>query len=631
MVNKTMARVGGLGRSSQRVRIGQVSAAALVGVLLFSPAVRAADFYVATDGDDNQAGSLDQPFATIAHGVASAGNGDIVHLRGGTYRLMEESTDAIHITLGEATESSFLTLQAYQDEEPILLGSMSTGGQSWEDAGGGLYRMAAEFLHRDPTGMFNGDQRIEHKMKTVNGTRSHADTVDLINPGEWTKADAAGLGCQSENAGCFVYLYPFGGEDPSQETYELSQRQLFYTTGVSYLAVRGLTVLYTQNAAFSFEGGRGQLVEDCVLGHNSNGNDNAYSVFVSYGGGVTIRNNRAFDSKYWGGTPNSKGITLMDMDPDDPSLIEGNEVYDIIGQGITTKSGVANIVVQRNFVHDVGVGIEPPGPRCHWTNPDCQLGDPEYFPGGGWQIRENQLVRCGHGISMRTLSEAEGGIANIITNNVFFESETSGVDLHLANTGTVMANNIFRSNPRGVFLNHGNSGETVTVDVFWPVFSAHHNLFSENDADYLLRPDWTGPGGSGTGYTLDEVQAASEHEDGSLTGDPMFVDEGVGDFHLMDGSLATGAGDGSFYEVEAVDMGRYPLAGATGGAGGSGGAAGGSGGGGGSLTEATPEEGGDAGCGCAQPRSTRDDRGWLALLGGAALLVARQRRRPCGL
>ncbi|MBW2456792.1 MAG: right-handed parallel beta-helix repeat-containing protein [Deltaproteobacteria bacterium] len=605
---------------------GAALAAGLTVVVFAGPA-QAADLYVATDGDDNQSGSLDQPFGTIAHAVDQAQNGDVVHLRGGTYRLMDENTDAIHITLDGATETSFLTLQAYEGEEPILLGSLSTEGQTWEDAGGGLYRLPATFLHRDPTGMFSGEQRIEHQMKDVSGTRSHADIAALVNPGEWTKADDGGLGCPSDNAGCFIYLRPFDGEDPTQTTYELSQRKLFYTTGVSYLTVRGLTVRYTQNSAFSFEGGRGQLVEDCVLGHNSNGNDNAYSVFVSYGGGVTIRNNRAFDSKYWGGFSNSKGITLMDMDPDDPSLVEGNEVHDIIGQGITTKSGVANIVVQRNYVHDVGVGIEPPGPRCHWTNSDCELGDPEYYPGGGWEIRENALVRCDHGVSMRTLAEAEGGIPNRIYNNVFFDNGSSGIDLRLANTGTVIANNIFRSNPRGVFLNHGNSGDTIAVDLFWPVFEAHHNLFSDNDDDYLFRPDWTGPGGSGTGYTLADIQAVSDHEEGSLTGDPAFVDEATPDFHLQDGSPASEAGDGSFYGVQAVDMGRYPgVEGGAGGTGGSGGSASGGGGSGGAPDTALPTED-DSGCGCRLPRSAPRHGHWLTLLGGMALLASRRLRR----
>ena len=188
-----------------RGKTGCFIAIVATGVALVSPG-QAADWTVAPDGDDNQPGTADQPFGTIAHAVAGAANGDVIHLRGGTYRLMDESTDAIHITLDGATESSFLTIQAYEDEEPILLGSLSTEGQTWEDAGGGLYRLDAAFLFRDPTGMFAGDQRIEHKMKDVAGTRSHADIADLVNPGEWTKADDAGLGCPGDNTGCFKII-----------------------------------------------------------------------------------------------------------------------------------------------------------------------------------------------------------------------------------------------------------------------------------------------------------------------------------------------------------------------------------------------------------------------------------------
>lgn len=589
----------------------------------------AAEYVVATDGNDANPGTVAEPLATIAQAINMAGNGDAVQIRAGTYRLVDESPDAIHVTLSDSTESSFLTIEAYQGEEVILLGSLSTEGHSWESVDGTLWRLPADFLTKDPKGLFSGDQRIEHVMKDVGGTRSHADRSDLSQPGEWTKADAGGIGCGGDNAGCFVYLYPFGGTDPNTQTYELSQRKLFYSTGVSYLTVRGLTVYYTQDAAFSIEGGRGQVVEDNVLGHNSNGNDNAYSIFVSYGGGVIVRNNRAFDSKYWGGFSNSKGLTLMDMDPDDPALVEGNEVYDIVGQGITTKSGVANVVVQHNYVHDVGVGIEPPGPRCHWTAPDCVLGDPEYYPGGGWEIRENALARCGNGISMRTLPESDGGIPNRIYNNVFYDNGTSGIDLRLANTGTLIANNIFLANPRGIFLNHGNSGETIGVDAFMPIYTSHHNLFFANDDDYLFRADWTGPDGSGTGYTMEEIRSAHGQEADSLAADPQIVDESAHDFHLQDGSPAEDAGDGSFYQTTTVDIGMYP--GAVGGTGGTGGA-GGTGGTGGSAGSPTgqPAPGADAGgddggCGCRLAESRRTGAGWAAAL--ALLLVAGRRRR----
>ncbi|MBW2523266.1 MAG: right-handed parallel beta-helix repeat-containing protein, partial [Deltaproteobacteria bacterium] len=558
----------------------------------------AADYVVAPDGDDGNPGTVDQPLATIAHAVSLAGNGDAVRIRAGTYRLTDESPDAIHVTVNDSTESSFLTIEAYDGEEVVLLGSVSTEGQTWESVDGTRWRLSAQFLSKDPKGLFNPSRRIEHVMKDVSGTRSHADTTDLANPGEWTKADDAGIGCGNDNAACFIYLYPFDGDDPNAQTYELSQRKLFYSTGVSYLTVRGLTLYYTQDAAFSIEGGRGQVIEDNVLGHNSNGNDNAYSIFVSYGGGVTIRNNVAFDSKYWGGFSNSKGLTLMDMAPDDPALIEGNEVYDIVGQGITTKSGVANAIVQRNYVHDVGVGIEPPGPRCHWTAPDCVLGDPEYYPGGGWEIRENALVRCGNGVSMGTLAETEGGIGNRIYNNVFYDNETSGIDLKLRNTGTLIANNIFLDNPRGIFLNHGGSGDPIAIDAFMPVYTSHHNLFFGNDDDYLFRPDWTGPGGSGTGYTVDEIRSAYSQEEGSLAADPQVVDPAAPDFHLQDGSPARAAGDGSLYDATTVDMGMYPF-GHGGGAGGAGGAGGSAGTGGEAGAPASVDAGAEeGGCGC---------------------------------
>lgn len=619
-----------IGAQRRPLRRALTGAAALLMGLGAGQAL-GADYFVATDGDDGATGTEADPFRTISKGLETAGNGDVLTIRGGTYRLMDEAPDAPQLSLGGATETSFLTIQAYSGEEVIILGSLDTAGQSWTAVDSALWRMAADYLPKDPTGMFNVDRRVEHRMKDVSGTRSHADTTDLVNPGEWTKADDSGTGCGSDNAGCFIYLYPYDGNDPNSQTYELSQRKLFFALGASYLTVRGLTILYTQNSALTLEGGRGQVVEDNVLGHNSNGNDNAYSIFVSYGGGVTIRNNRAFDSKYWGGFSNSKGITLMDMDPEDPSRIEGNEVYDIVGQGITTKSGVANVVVQRNFVHDVGVGVEPPGPRCHWTKPDCVLGDPEYYPGGGWDIRENALVRCGHGVAMATLAEADGGIPNRIYNNVFYDNETSGIDLVLRNTGTVIANNIFLSNPRGIFLDHGGSGQTIAVDEFAPVFSSHHNLFFGNENDYLFRPDWTGPGGSGTGYSLDAIIAALGKEEGSLAADPQVVDATAADFHLQDSSPAKDAGDGSFYSAAAVDMGMYPFgdaggnggSGATGGSGGSGAAAGG-----GAAGDPGASSGDDdGGCGCRQAASPTHQPPWAWLAALAALRWTRRRKR----
>jgi nicotinamide mononucleotide (NMN) deamidase PncC len=42
----------------------------------------AADYFVATDGDDGNPGTEAQPFGTIHHGLQTAQNGDVLNIRG---------------------------------------------------------------------------------------------------------------------------------------------------------------------------------------------------------------------------------------------------------------------------------------------------------------------------------------------------------------------------------------------------------------------------------------------------------------------------------------------------------------------------------------------------------------------
>lgn len=50
----------------------------------------AKEYYVATNGNDANTGSIDSPFATLARAQAEVEAGDIVYIRGGRY-IMEES------------------------------------------------------------------------------------------------------------------------------------------------------------------------------------------------------------------------------------------------------------------------------------------------------------------------------------------------------------------------------------------------------------------------------------------------------------------------------------------------------------------------------------------------------------
>lgn len=52
--------------------------------------LQARDYYVATDGDDTQAGTLEAPFATLSRALSVVEPGDKVCVRGGTYRVTKE-------------------------------------------------------------------------------------------------------------------------------------------------------------------------------------------------------------------------------------------------------------------------------------------------------------------------------------------------------------------------------------------------------------------------------------------------------------------------------------------------------------------------------------------------------------
>jgi len=518
--------------------------------LFLSCCVSAAEYFVATNGDDNNSGTVSNPWKSLAYGFEQLEAGDTLTIRGGVYRLIEESNFSTFTTPN-------ITIQGYTGEVVELLGSYGTADDTWEVYNANIWRIPADQLSSDPTGMFNGHQRVHHQ-SDLDGGRDHDHVSNLVTPNHWTKADANGTQCFTDNSGCFIYLYPADGELPNTQVYELSQRGL-PRSAADHMTLRNLHIYYTQSSPIFFEEADYVTLENNVFGHTSNGNDNAYAVRIWDSQGSVVRHNKIFDSVYWGGTSNSKGVSFMVTKLGDPNIVEYNEIYDIPGRSaVGTKGGTSNLIVRYNYIHDVYNAFEPGGFRCVWsaTNTDgCQVTDVEYRPAGNWQIYGNIVTNTEVGLRLPAYDEDNHN--NKLYNNVFY-NVVAAVEMGWQGSyGTVIANNIFADSEVGIYLESG--GTTTTVDDYLDQFESHHNLYFNNShADIHLRPNWGGNFYSGTPYDLNTFQTEfNQRELQSISADPQFTN--TIDFYLLNSSPAVNSGDGSYWGEAAVHMGAHPF------------------------------------------------------------------------
>ena len=97
-----------------------LACAIVVVIGLGSARASAADFYVAVDGMDSNAGSLQAPFASLQRAEQAASAGDTVYVRGGVYRFSgTQATVGVSFTKSGASGRP-IHYFAYEGEQPIF-------------------------------------------------------------------------------------------------------------------------------------------------------------------------------------------------------------------------------------------------------------------------------------------------------------------------------------------------------------------------------------------------------------------------------------------------------------------------------------------------------------------------------
>ncbi len=551
--------------------------------------------------DEAAAGTYDKPLCNphlAAERVDQAGS--IITLRGGVYRLAELEGPNGPGGIGlpgrdDYTASQFLLFRSEPGTTAMLLGSVQrSGGWEMHSASPRVFRLDVSDLAEDPKalyevidgaeGSFDEARRFRHMMIFVDGERAHANVSDLAEGSEgspetsmtedgsthdftWTKADGSGAGCGSDNAGCFVYLRADDPSfDPNTRAFELSQTNAIGAPpgGVHHVVIDGIATRFTQcgglNCSLAFEGSNNVLIQNSSFGHVANSNDNSYGIGLWSTNGSIVRRNRVFDSAYWGGTPNSKGITFMISGQEEPNWVCGNEVFHIPGEaGIGSKSGVQRLHIIGNYVHDCAFGVETNGDRTQ---------DGTLYEAGAYAIEQNIFENNSVAVWLRQPG-GDGGMAgnagagpDFVVNNLFIDNR-SGVLLATQMTpGARVLNNIFLGGPTanacsgedcGAAIYYANNAgeirdftfvlETLEVD-----FS--NNLFFGHDASHGVNRNWTP---DYEHFTLAEFQTAYASELNSLDADPLL--DAV--YRPASGSPALGAGLAEYYGLETVNIGPY--------------------------------------------------------------------------
>jgi hypothetical protein len=109
----------------------------LFSLALLAGNALADDYFVATNGSDADAGSLESPFRTISKAVSVMKPGDITYVRAGRYH------ERVVLNGLQGSDDRPYTIRAYEDEPVTLDGSVAVEAE-WTRQAGGIYRASIE-------------------------------------------------------------------------------------------------------------------------------------------------------------------------------------------------------------------------------------------------------------------------------------------------------------------------------------------------------------------------------------------------------------------------------------------------------------------------------------------------------
>lgn len=381
---------------------------------------RAANYYVAMNGSDNNSGTREMPFRTIQHAADVVQPGDIVTVNSGIYR------ERINPPRGGLSDAERIVYQAAPGAKVVITGSeivtnwTKVQGDVWQttlpNSFFGGFNPYTNVIHGD---WFNPLGRIHHTgaVYLIGNWLTEAATLDdVLQPMGTNELWFGKVDDQST-----TIWAQFKRVNPNHKQVEINARQtVFYPdkTGINYITVRGFTL---ENAATPWSPPTAEQI-GLIGTHWSKGwiiesNVVRYSMCA----GITLGkygdewDNRAESAVGYVGTIERALTNGWGKATIGHHIVRGNDISHCEQAGVVGSLGGAFSTIADNNIHDIHVmdwfsGAEMAGIKLHGAVDVV--------------IRHNYITRTWLGIWLDWMAQGTRVTGNLFDDNrsdIFFE------------------------------------------------------------------------------------------------------------------------------------------------------------------------------------------------------------------
>jgi hypothetical protein len=447
-------------------------------------------YYVSPTGNDNNPGTLNQPFKTFKHSLAVAINpGDTVMALGGVYSEKVTFTNS-------GSAAGDISIEAYPSQSPILdgtgVGSSNQGyGNDMVQGFDISYVQVIGFEIRNDVGTSSVDASGIHFEGYGTNINIENNTIHDI-----TGVHAMGISIYGSSQTSPLTNLTISG-NTIYNCQPANSETLTLNGNVSNFTITNNLVHDNNNIGIDMIGGEYSIFG---LHHPKTGlpvtrdgvcsNNTVYNIHANYGGG------------YAGGiyVDGGQNITLADnvSYQNDLGLEVGAENHGYTASGITVEDNLLYNNTQSGLVF------------------------------GGYSSTVGKVKNCTF-------------ISNTVYNNDTTNTGNGQLWIQYASYNTV-ASNIFYAASNDVLIGSdgaGNNNNTLDYNLYYATSGANNATFNWNAATYS---------------SFSKYQTKTNEDAHSLFADPNFVNAGASDFQLANGSPAIDTGSATTGQFDPIDF-----------------------------------------------------------------------------